>query len=201
MTNVPVTRPVSTEFAKTLVIVEAAPNASFLTTGQFVDAQKVPLVIPRLLVFLLVANLTQNVQTKKLAWMERVSILASLMIPAEQTLFATPRDTKPIADAMKASKVTHSWVALRLVAAPMLTVLWTKHAEIGTVSIPAKWLILAEPMRIVSSANIWHSVDADLATQEIHTRLACLLNPLSVFKTRIVPPMKSVSKRNVSTHV
>ena len=57
MTNVPVTRPVSTEFAKTLVIVEAGPNASFLTTGQFVDAQKVPLVIPRLLACSLCTNI------------------------------------------------------------------------------------------------------------------------------------------------
>jgi len=114
------------------------------------------------------------------------------MIPAEQTPFASPRDTKPIADAMKALKVTHSWVALPLVAAQTLIVPWTKRVKIGTVSIPAKWQILAVPMQIVSSANIWHSVDADLATQEIHTWLACLLNPQSVFKTRIAPPMKSV---------
>ena len=114
-----------------------------------------------------------------------------MTIPAEQMPFATPRDIKPIADAMKALKVTHSWVALLLVAAQMLIVLWTKPAETGTVSTRVKWQIPAVPMPIVSSANIWHSVDADLAIQEIHTWLACHSNHQSAFKTRIVLLMKS----------
>ena len=113
------------------------------------------------------------------------------MILAEQTLFVSQKATLQIAVVTKASKATHSWVALLLDAAPILTVLWTRPAEIGTVSIPVKWPILAVPMQIVSSANIWHSVDADLAIQEIHTRLACLLNHQSAFKTRIAQQMKS----------
>ena len=106
-------------------------------------------------------------------------------------LFATPRDIQPIADVMKALKATHSWVALLLVAELMLIVPWTKLAKTGTVSTRVKWQIPAVPMPTVSSANIWHSVDADLAIQEIHMWLACHLNRQSAFKTRIVQLMKS----------
>ena len=65
MTNVPVMKLVSIGFAKTLVIVELAPNVSLLATDQFADAPKAPLVIPRLLAWILDANPIQNVQTKK----------------------------------------------------------------------------------------------------------------------------------------
>jgi len=65
MTNVPVTKLASIEFAKILVIVEQAQNVSFLITDQFADAPKEPLVIPRLLASILDANPIQNVLTEK----------------------------------------------------------------------------------------------------------------------------------------
>ena len=76
-TNVQVTKLVLTEFAKIPVIVAKAQNVSCRVTAQSVGVLKEPLETPKLPVSILVANLIQNVQTKKRVLMELVSILAS----------------------------------------------------------------------------------------------------------------------------
>ena len=77
MTNVQVMKLVLTEFAKILVTVAKAPNVSYRVTAQSVGVLKEPSEIHKLPVSILDANPIQNVQTKKLALMELVSILAS----------------------------------------------------------------------------------------------------------------------------
>jgi hypothetical protein len=59
-----------------------------------------------------------------------------LKILAEQMLFASLKATLQIVVATKASKATHSWVALPLDAGPIRIARWIVPVEIGIVLIP-----------------------------------------------------------------
>jgi len=68
---------VLTEFAKIHVTVAKVRNVSYRVIALCVGVPKEPSETPKLPVSIPDANQTQNVQTKKLASMELVSILAS----------------------------------------------------------------------------------------------------------------------------
>lgn len=76
MTNVPVTKLVSTEFAKILVTVAKAQSVSYQVIALSVDVLKGKSETHKLLALIQDANQIQSVQIKRLVSMELVSILA-----------------------------------------------------------------------------------------------------------------------------
>jgi hypothetical protein len=188
---------VSTESAWTPVTAARVQTASSPTTGPSVSAPRALWATRKSNANPWVVSPTPSVKIEKPAAMANVLTLVCWTIPAASMQSATLSVTLPTVDASADMREIRSQDASPSDASRTPNAHWTAPVRTGTVSTPARLTTRVPRTPTASSTSIWLSVAVISDSPAIRTDPVYPSPHRNVWKTRIVRPLKFVTKKNV----